>query len=159
MLELLRKSELFKDCTAQEIEKVAAACESKTFKAGETVIEAQSAANTLYIVDEGCVEIRFPVTYLLGSQEVTLDRKLKGDVLGWSAIVHPHVFTLSAVAAKDSTLLTIASVDMEKLCADDHFGHVFMRNLADIIAQRFNMLQQMLIDVVQDRLKKQEPGG
>lgn len=159
MLDLLKASELFKDCTAQEIEKVAAACETKVFEAGETVIEAQSAAHDLYIVSEGCIEIRFPVTYYLSSQEVTLDRKLRGDVVGWSAIVHPHVFTLSAVAAKDSTLLKISGAHMRQLCADDHFGHVFMRNMADIIGQRFNMLQRMLIDVVQDRLKKQEPGA
>jgi CRP-like cAMP-binding protein len=160
MRSLLKECSLFQGCTAQELDKVAAACDTKAVAAGEVVLEAESPAEHLYVVSEGSVELRFTVTHYVASEEIPIDRMLRGDVLGWSAVVAPHTFTLSAVAVKDSQLLRISSSDIKRWCAeDDHFGHVLMRNLADIIGQRFNMVQRMLIDVIQDRLKKQEPGG
>lgn len=160
MLSELKASRLFRECTDRELEKVASVCETETFAAGETVFKADAPAHHVYIVGEGSVDLRFAATYYAASQEITLDRKFKGDVLGWSAIVEPHAFTLSAVAVRNSTLLKILGSDLTRFCAeDDHFGYVFMRNMAHLIGQRFNIAQRMLIDVVQDRLRKQEPGG
>jgi CRP-like cAMP-binding protein len=160
MVSLLEESTLFTHCPAEGLERLAAGSEEQTFAAGETIFEAGSPAEHMYIVDDGCVELRFAVTSYVEAQEIPIDRKFKGDVIGWSAVVAPHTFTLSGVAVRDSRLLRIRGSDIRALCAaDDHFGHVFMRNLADLIGQRFNIVQRILIDVVQDRLKKQEPGS
>jgi CRP-like cAMP-binding protein len=160
MLSLLKESQLFTDCTAEVLKRVAAACEVVTFAAGQTVFEAASPAEYMYIVSDGCVELRFTVTSYAESREIPIDRLFKGDVIGWSAIVAPHIFTLSGVAVRDSTLLRIQGSSIRPLCVEDnHFGHVFMRNLTNLIGQRFNTVQRMLIGTVQDALKKKEPGG
>ena len=160
MLSLLKESKLFGECTDQELEKVAVACETNTAEAGETIFEAGTPAEHLYVVSEGSVELRFTVTHYNASQEIAIDRNFKGDVFGWSASAAARTFTLSAVAVRNSKLLRINRSDIKRLCTEsDHFGHVFMKNIADIIGQRFIMVQQVLIEVTQHYLKKQEPGG
>ena len=159
MLSLLKKSKLFGECTNQELEKVAVACETKTVKAGDTILEAGTPAEYLYVVSEGSVELRFTVTHYNASQEIAIDRKFKGDVFGWSASAAARTFTLSAVAVRNSKLLRINRSDIKRLCTEsDHFGHVFMKNIADIIGQRFIVVQRMLLEEIQHYLKNQEPG-
>lgn len=159
VLAVLKKSKLFGECTDQELEKVALACETNAVQAGETIFETGAPAEHLFIVSEGSVELRFTVTYYNASQEITLDRKLKGDVFGWSASAADRTFTLSAVSAGNSRLLRIHRSDIQKLCTEsDHFGHVFMKNIADIIGQRFIAIQRMLLEEIQHYLKNQEPG-
>jgi CRP-like cAMP-binding protein len=160
MLSLLRECKLFGGCTEQELERVASACKTNTVRAGETIFEAGTPAEHLYVVSEGSVELRFSVTHYDASEEIAIDRKFKGDVFGWSASAEDRTFTLSAVAARNSKLLRISRSDIKRLCAEsDHFGHVFMRNIADIIGQRFIVVQRMLLEEIQHYLKNQEPGG
>ncbi|MDA1001542.1 MAG: cyclic nucleotide-binding domain-containing protein [bacterium] len=129
------------------------------FGAGQTIFEEESPAGHLYIVSEGSVELRFTVTHYAALHTASMDRKFKGDMLGWSAVVAPHAYILTAIAVKDSKLLKVSGSDIQRLCTEsDRFGHAFMRNLAHVIGQRLNITQRMLIGVIQDHLKKREPG-
>jgi CRP-like cAMP-binding protein len=150
MIELLRESSLFRGCTPAELADVAARCTRREYPAGTPIFEAHAPAEHVYVVEHGAVELGFPLQCYGATQQITVDRKLRGDVLGWSALVAAHGFSLSATAMWDTTLLQIRSADLDQLFADDHFGHVVMRRLAEIIAQRFTVMQQMFIDMLQD---------
>jgi len=152
VIELLKESALFGGCTPEQLANVAARCTRCSSPAGASIFEALAPAEYLYVVEHGAVELRFTLTCYGASQQVTVDRKLRGDLLGWSSLVGSHAFTLSAIATRDATLLRIRSADLDELFADDHFGHVVMRRLAGIVAQRFDVMQQMLIDLVQERV-------
>jgi CRP-like cAMP-binding protein len=153
MLSLLSESDTFEGCTDQELNDIAAAAEKIEFEAGETIFEAGSPADYLYVVGSGKIRLQFRVTNYGAPQDITIDRKIQGDVLGWSAATKPLSFSLSAVAESDCSLLRILGSDLKRMCAEnDHFGHVFMENMADIIGQRLNILRRMLIDIVQDRM-------
>lgn len=124
-------------------------------KAGEIIFSVGSPAEHLYVVKSGLVELLFSVSSYAALQDITIDRKFEGDAFGWSATTSPHAFSLSSVASADSELIRICRADLMRLCAEnDHFGHVFMKNMADIIGRRLNLIRRMLVDVVQDRLEK-----
>lgn len=152
MIELLRESTLFGGCTPAQLEAVAARCTRHAYPAGTSIFEAQTPADHLYVVERGPVELHFTLTCYGATQQIAVDRKLRGDVVGWSALVAPRVYSLSAAAMHDATLLRIGRDDLDTLLVDSHFGQVVMSRLAEIIAQRFNVMQQMLIDMVQDRV-------
>jgi CRP-like cAMP-binding protein len=152
MKELLRESMLFGRCTPEQLAAVAARCRRRTYAAGSMIIEANTSADRFYVVEEGSIDLHFTLTCYGATQEVTVDRKLRGDVFGWSSLLASRTFTLSATATRESTLLEIHSAEIDELFANHHFGHVVMRALAEIIGQRFNVMQQMLIDMLQDRV-------
>lgn len=152
MIELLEESALFGGCTPPQLEAIAACCERLAYQAGAIVFEAQAPAEHLYVVERGPIELHFPLTCYGVAQQVTVDRKLRGDVLGWSSLVAGRRYTLSATAMGEATLLRIRGDRLEALFEDHDFGYTVTRRLADIIGQRFNVMQQMLIDMLQDRV-------
>jgi CRP/FNR family transcriptional regulator, cyclic AMP receptor protein len=155
LFNLLEKSRVFEGCTTQELEDVATICERVAFKNGTTIFEAESQAESLYIVCKGAVELRCNIPYYLTSVEITIDRKQQGDIFGWSALAKPHLYTLSAVAVKDSELLNIKRDEIEKLCTENnHLGYVLMKNIVGLIAQRFPLVQRTLIDETRKELKE-----
>ncbi len=154
MLSFLSESRAFGECTDDELKAVAALSDIVSVKAGETIFEAGSPADYLYVLADGYVNLRFRVTSYGAPKDVTIDRKSEGDILGWSAATKPYSFSLTAVADSDCRLWKILGADLKRMCSEnDHFGHVFMENMADIIGQRLNILRRMLIDVVQDRME------
>jgi CRP-like cAMP-binding protein len=154
MIELLEESTLFGGCTREHLETVAACCMRRSYPARATIFEAHTPADSLYVVERGAVELHVGLHCYGATQELTVDRKLRGDVVGWSSLLAAHTFTLSATAVRDTTLVRIRTADLDELFTDDRFGHVVMRRLAEIIAQRFDVMQRMLIDMLQDRIAR-----
>ncbi len=158
MFQILKESRLFNECTIQELNEIAKICKKITFKTGERIFEAKSFAEYLYIVSEGAVELRFTISYYNVSQEITLERKTEGEVFGWSALTKPNVYTNTALAIQDSELLSINERDIKELCAkNEHLGFILMKNIAEIIGERFQMVQKMLMNEIQQNLKEKEP--
>ncbi len=157
MFQTLKNTRLFNECTNQELHEIDNICEKITFNEGELIFEAKSSAKYLYIICEGAVELRFKVNYYNASQNITLDRKTVGEVFGWSALTKPNIYTLSAWALQNSDLLRIDEKDIKELCAkNDRLGYMLMKNIAEIIGERFELVQKMLINEIQQNLKEKE---
>lgn len=157
MHQMLKEHRLFKECTDQELGEIDNICQKITFKENEIIFKAKGSAKYLYLISEGAVELLFEVKYYNASQNITLDRKTKGDVFGWSALTKPNIYTLSARAAQNSDLLRINEKDINELCAkNDHLGYILMKNISEIIGERFELIQKILIYEVQQNLKDKE---
>jgi CRP-like cAMP-binding protein len=157
MLEILKEAKIFEDCTNQELADISNICQKISVKDGAQILEARSPADYFYVIAEGCVELRFTVTHYFSSQEITFDRKVKGEALGWSALTEPHLYTLAAWAVKDSELLRLKADDIKNLYSKNHhLGYVLMKNIAEIIGGRFDLVQNILIDTIQQNLKEKE---
>ncbi len=159
MLDTLRATPAFADCTTSELEQVAQICDRMTVKKGEQLFAPDSPADTVYVVVDGAIELRFHAVYYNEPQPIPVDRLFKGDLIGWSALSAGGHFTLAAVALQDTELLRMRGDQLQRLCADNHhFGYVVQRNVGAIIARRFTRVLKMLIGIVQDSFKRREPG-
>ncbi len=157
MIDLLKECRVFKECSDQELAQTAKICQKVSFKNGEPIFEAGSSAEYLYVVGTGAVELRFKVTHYQASTGIALDRKFRGDAFGWSALTEPYVYTLSALAMQDCELVNLKANDMKGLCnKNNHMGYVLMKNISEIIGERFASIQRILIDVIQQNLKEKE---
>jgi hypothetical protein len=77
-------------------------------------------------------------------------------MLGWSALVPPHRFTLKATAAVETELLSIPREDLMKLFSSrPEVGLVVLTNLAAIVGQRFQVFQTMWLRQVQRAVEMQ----
>lgn len=157
MIELLKNFNIFKGMDDKELQKITEACEVKNFQKGACVFRAGDPAESLFLVNKGKIELRFKVSYHNISTEISLDKISEGEAFGWSTLTHPFRYTLSAFVAEDSEMVEIKESDLKRICQDNnHLGYILMNNLAKIIGQRFSTLQEILINEIQQSLKKKE---
>lgn len=157
MKEELERFGLFEGLTPQEFAAITRISKAAKFKKGERVFQVGDPATSLFLLCRGSIELRFKVTYYNATVEIPLERDAQGEVFGWSAVTHPHRYTLSAYAAEDSELLQITQEDIRNLCeANLHLGYVFMKNISQIIAQRLETIQAALTKEIQDELKQKD---
>ncbi|MFQ5652944.1 MAG: Crp/Fnr family transcriptional regulator [bacterium] len=157
MIDLLREARVFEDLTEDELQEFANSCQSVSLEIGERVFEAKTPAEYLFIVGRGAVELRFRVTHYHATKEIVLDRKFKGETLGWSALAEPYIYTLSAVAMQDSELLKFKASDIKRVCERNKgIGYILMKNISEIVGERFAAIQKLVIDMVQGNLNEKE---
>lgn len=157
MIDSLEECRLFTGCSKEELADIGNICQRIAFKKGHHLFEAGSPAEYLFIVIGGAIELRFKVTHYNAPQELTIDRILKGEAFGWSALSEPNIYTLSGLSTTDSELLQVKANDIMKLCKENyHLGYILMKNIAAIVGERFATMQKILIDVIQQHLIKKE---
>lgn len=154
----LQAFSIFQDLAPEQLEAVAALCQGARARKGEQIFAVGDPARSLYLVGAGQIELRFAVHYANAPVEIVLDRKTSGDIFGWSALIPPHRYTLSAHAAEDSDLWRIEQADLLNLCeANSRLGFLIMKNIARVIGERFELAEQMLIREIRHGLQRQDP--
>jgi CRP-like cAMP-binding protein len=154
---LLDKIRVLEECTPQEVQALRDICQPVAIQEGDRIFEAGDPADSLYFVAEGLIELRFKVKHYLSTKEITIGRIRKGEILGWSAPVESKTYSLSAVVSQGGELLRAPAAEVRNLCSDNHhFGYVLMKNLSKTVAERFDLTQKMLFDVIQTQLDEKE---
>lgn len=79
------------------------------------------------------------------SPQATVDALIKGDIVGWSALVEPHIFTFSAQAVDKCKLVALDGIKLLKFMdADPVMGYEVMRRLSEVIASRLTHTRRSL---------------
>ena len=132
---------LFKGLDEGQMKKILAAGKEIAMKKGQQIIREGQAANGVYIVRSGAVE-------LLTAVEKDFDLPIsilrdRGDVFGTSALVTPYQYSLSARCVEDGVLFCIETAALRKLAAEDRdIGCQMMTNLAAHFLDRLKETRQ-----------------
>jgi CRP-like cAMP-binding protein len=154
-IEDLMQSNLFKGIEAAELEKVLLNTKEETFLSGKRIFNEGEAADLLYIILDGILDLTFKFKMGEVETEITADTKGRGHSVGWSAIISPHVYTLSGICRENVNVLTVDRKTMLSLCEENpHFGFIFMHNIAGLVGSRMKQLQSMFIKEVQRGISK-----
>jgi CRP/FNR family cyclic AMP-dependent transcriptional regulator len=122
----------------------------RTLAPGEVVFGLGDEALTLYLVQEGRVDLTLPMRVEGRQEDVPVEERVPGQLLGWSALVPPHRFTLKATATTETELLALSREDLQGFFASNpEVGLAVMTNLATIVGQRFQVFQTMWLRQVQ----------
>lgn len=120
---------------------------------GHQLFERGQPATELLILDEGVVELCFPVQIMGATREITMESKEAGDVVAWSSLVSPYRFTLSARCAAKCTLLAFHRHAVQAFFeTHPDAGYLFMRNLAGVIGRRLQAMQTIWMHDIQARI-------
>lgn len=142
----LRATEPFEDLSDSQVGRIVNLCREEIHEAGTTLFSEGDEANTLYLVREGKVALLTRSGPSPTAEMVTVDVVTRGRCFGWSALVAPHVFTLSAKCLEKSRILALARTDMQRLFAEDpDMGYKVMGRLTTIIASRFEATRDKLM--------------
>ena len=148
--ELLRRFTFFAGFSDEQLKQLAMAAREQPITAGEVLFTEGKHANNLYFVTEGEVEV---LTGGNGIQAgVAVSALPAGELLGWSAVIEPNLYTATARATRPSRVIVFAGADLDKLMSDDYFSSLLMRKIAQVIGQRLKDTRIQLLSLFTQRI-------
>lgn len=140
---------LLKGLAPDEVEVFLGFCQEKQYRDRTVLFREMTDASTLYLLVEGEVDLKFSLPADKG--EALLATRKPGDAIGWSSLVPPHQYTFSGVCRGAVTVLQIERQAMQTLFSTNcHLGYIFMRNIAELSADRLLRVQERLAKVLCD---------
>ena len=132
--EMLRRFNCFSPVGEESLKALATIAREECVPAGRQLFGEGDPADTLSLIVEGEVDIR----YLLGSGEsYVVDTLIAGDILGWSALVAPHKTTGIATTLKPTRLIRIQAQPLRELCERDPLlGYRLSTQVIRLLADR-----------------------
>ena len=145
---VLKNFAFFKNFSNDQLVKLEPLGKEETYQAGAHLYSNGDPARSLYLVMEGKVAL-FMDTYVGTGKpplQVTVDFITRGESMGWSAVVEPFIYTLSARCLEDTKLI---SFDSEKLLdmmeEDNALGFKIMQSTAKVISTRLTHTRIILV--------------
>ena len=120
-LNFLQKVGLFQGLEPNDLSQIEPWCSEKGYKRDEKIfsggkrLSGGDPANHLYILTEGVVELRFDISLRETDKAMKVDSVKPGQAFGWSSMVPPYRYTLSAYCSSDTCeLISFATSDLPR---------------------------------------------
>ncbi len=136
--------ELLRGLTAREAEQVLALSVRMTIPSGGSLFRLGDPAERLYLIERGRIRLSFPLLLRGQHEDVVLEEKTPGETVGWSAMVPPYRFTLSATAPLETEVIALHREALSAFfAAVPEIGCRVSFNLAVLVGQRLQLVQTM----------------
>lgn len=155
--EVLRRFPLFAGQSTYMLDEIAMISSEENVPAGEWLCHENEDAHRFYLILEGKIALTLFAFYKGSSQHLKATSTLsKGEILGWSSLVPPHHYKLSAFAETDAQLLVIDGQALKQLFDDNpEYGYPFIKKIAEQISDRLeNKIIQVLSLVLEPEKDK-----
>lgn len=123
--------------------------------AGSVLFRLGDLADRVFVIERGQIALTMPIQVRDREEAVLVEERRPGETVGWSALIPPHRFTLTATAPLDTDVLAIGrGTLLEYLHAHPDAGYIVMRNLAEIMGQRLQVFQAMWLREMQHGIER-----
>ena len=147
--EMLRRYPFFSFMNHVQLHEVAMITEEIAYEAGAVLFTTGDAANNLFLLREGGVELHFEVTDERGMekrQDFLVGMINPGEMFGISALIRPCIYTTSALTSDTSQLLVLDAVELRALCEKDtSLAAEWQRHIAEVTLERLNFTRIQLL--------------
>ena len=121
-----------------------------TLAAGATLFGLGSNADCLYVIRRGRILLTLPMHIGDREEDVLIEERVPGQTVGWSALIPPHRFTLTATAPLPTELTVFRRDALLDYCArNPEVGYAVGMNVAAIVGQRLQVFQTMWLREMQ----------
>ncbi|MBI2287459.1 MAG: cyclic nucleotide-binding domain-containing protein [Chloroflexi bacterium] len=144
----LKGSQVFSALSDAELEKIAALAQEKQYEAGMAIFQEGDSAEELFVIQEGKVagQMILPRAQSGSGRKLTVDVMTQNEVVGWSALVEPYTYTLTAVCLQNVKAISISGNKLRDLLRDNpKMGYEVVKGLIRVVASRLNDTRQMLV--------------
>ena len=145
---LLRCNELTKDLTDEELARFAVLCSPYAVVEDGLLFSEGRRASHLYLITEGQIAVQKPIRapHARHSRRSIVAICEPGEIVGWSALVEPFVYTLTATGWKPSRLISVdAGLLRRALDSYPEMGYRLMNRLSAVISRRLRHTTEALI--------------
>ena len=140
--ELLRRYPFFGFMDSAQLKAVAMIAEEMACDKGTVLIEADTAADALYLLVEGGLDLTYVVTdkELTGlSKEFYIGEINPGEITGISALIEPYIYTMTVRATSLSRVIKFEGAALRALCeVDARLAYGLMRQTAKAAMDRLH---------------------
>jgi (2Fe-2S) ferredoxin/signal-transduction protein with cAMP-binding, CBS, and nucleotidyltransferase domain len=143
-LNFLEEIDIFKGFNRDQLKAVKKGKQKKEYFYGERLFAEGEAADRIWLVMKGQVDLRFDLPGRQTSEENTVFSITASQTLGWSSFVPPFKYALSAYSATKKCKIIQISKDHLLQCfdKDPRMGLMFMTNVAAVASMHFDQLQE-----------------
>jgi len=146
--QMLRESHLFEQLNDTDLDSITSISRSREYEAGATIFTEKGLAEELYIVEKGKValQMQLSLSHPQLSKKVTVDIVTQNEVFGWSVLVAPYKYTLSAVCLEHTRVTATDGIKLRSLIQNNHrLGYEVLNQLIKVVASRLDETCHVLI--------------
>ena len=136
--ETLRFFQLFAGQDYYMLKEIAMISKEITIEEGEILFKQGDPAFAMYLIQEGSVSLA--LEFQKNGKGVHVERMGsigRGEVLGWSSMVNPHIYCFDAKITKTAKLIKIEAGSLRELMDDNpKYGYYFLKKINEVIGDR-----------------------
>lgn len=127
---------------------------TRTVPAAAALFRLGDHADRLFVIARGRVALTLPMQVRDREEEILIEERSAGQTLGWSALIPPHRFTLTATALIETDALELPrEALLDYFAAHPEVGYAVTRNVAAVAGQRLQVFQAMWLREMQRVVK------
>ncbi|MBI2855001.1 MAG: cyclic nucleotide-binding domain-containing protein [Chloroflexi bacterium] len=143
---VLKQCSIFEGLSEIELEKIMAISRSAQWEAGDAIFSEMGSAAEMYVLEKGRVALQMSLPAGQVTRRVTVDVAGKNEALGWSALVEPKRYTLSAICLEPTSVVAVDGAKLRSLLeADQGLGYKILRQLINVVASRLDETRKVLL--------------
>lgn len=147
---MTREPELLAGLDARNAADVIALGLPLSLAAGEVLFRLGDEAASLYVIQSGLITLAMPLQIGGRDEDVRIDERAPGQTVGWSTLIPPHRFTLTATAPVATELLAFPrSRLLQYFESNPIVGYAVSRNIAALVGERLQVFQAMWLREMQ----------
>lgn len=144
MDQTLRDTPLFEPMSEAQFERISRIARTKKIAQSEYLFLLGENADHVHVVAKGRVEVCFPLALNGAVKDVGVEIRERGKLFGWSALVKPYRFTLSARGAEPSEVVALPRQGLLEIFDEDpELAYCFMRHVSEVIGRRLLRMQAL----------------
>lgn len=143
--ELLRHQTFFSRIDSKFLDLLVECASTVNFKAGDVIFSEGDQAENFYLLCEGQVALYLDSP---GRGELVIQTVGESEIVGWSWLVPPNVWTFSAKAVERTRAIAFDGDCVLKACEENHeFGYQLVTQFSRVIARRLQATRLQLLDL------------
>src|SRR3954451_19253304 len=125
--------ELLNGLSADEAAGVLALGKRLVITSGSELFHLGDDAESLFVIQRGRVRLTLPMEVRGRDEDVLVEERAPGQTVGWSALIPPYRFTLTATAPLETEVITLTRDALrEHFVARPTVGQALLLNLAAV---------------------------
>ena len=143
-------ADLLKGLDEAEAGRVLALGKRMVLTTGALLFHLGDPAESIYLVTRGRLRLTLPMQVCDREEDVLLEEGSSGQAVGWSALIPPYRFTLTASAPLETEVIALGREALNRYFAEHpETGRTVAWNLSCIIGQRLHLFQAMWLREIQ----------
>jgi len=136
--------DLFEGLSSEECETALALGVRVTVSNGAELFRLGDEADRIYLIARGRLRLTMPMQVRGGEQDVLVEERGPGQTVGWSALIPPYRFTLTATAPLETEVVAFSRETLQHhFLKNPEAGCTVFLNLAAVVGQRLQVFQAM----------------
>ena len=145
--EILRRYELFAGLPFEALKEIAQFSKELTLETDTYLFQEGDPAEELYLIISGGIDLQL-VLPGNGGQNIEVEMIVPGELVGWSALIEPYIYHMSAVSTTPTRVVVIDGLQMREYLAKHHeWGYTVLLRIARIIGEPLSKTYLRLISI------------